>query len=378
MTPGRRWIAGNGPGILVAETIHPPQRAAAPRKEAPKPMSSPEELRVSIVMPAYNAVAHLPTVVPAALSALEDRGELVVVDAGSSDRTASLAEQLGARVIRLPGRAGPARARNVGAADVDADVVLFIDSDCAAHPDVVKRVRDAFTAEPRLVSLCGSYDSNPPYRGFASQYMNLRHHYTHHSSPGDAATFWAGCGAVRLESFREAGGFDAERFDRPQIEDIELGLRMSHLGVTRLDPSIQVTHLKAWTLRQVVETDVRARAIPWARLLLERGQLPDNLNLRRSQRLAAALAPLALLSTGLLPVAALRGDAPLALAALACMAASLALSFGLVRFFARTRGPVFAAGAWLFHQFHLTYSAVTFAVCWLQHRWGSRRARSDS
>jgi GT2 family glycosyltransferase len=339
---------------------------------------SESELCVSIVIPAYDAAANLPLVIPAALAALDGGGELVVVDAGSRDRTASLAEQLGARVIRLPERAGPARARNVGAADVDADVVLFIDSDCVPHPDVVKRVRDAFTAEPRLVSLCGSYDSNPPHPGFASQYMNLRHHYTHHSSPGDAATFWAGCGAVRLASFRAVDGFDAERFPRPQIEDIELGLRLAPLGITRLDPDLQVTHLKAWTLRGVIETDLRERAIPWARLILERGALPDNLNLRRSQRLAAALAPFAMLSVPLVPLAALRGDGLLAIAGLACIAASLSLSFGLVRFFARTRGPLFAAGAWLFHQLHLTYSAAVFALCWLQHRLGSRRARSTS
>ena len=337
---------------------------------------SPTPCRVSIVIPAYQAAAHLRAVVPAALAALAGDGELVVVDAGSSDDTAALAESLGARVIRLPERAGPARARNVGAADVDAEVALFVDADCVPHADVVKRVRDAFAAEPRLVSLCGSYDDAPPHPGFASQYMNLRHHHTHHSSPGDAATFWAGCGAVRLSAFRQVGGFDVERFPRPMIEDIELGLRLAKLGITRLDPALQVTHRKAWSLFGVVETDVRARAIPWARLLLEQGDLPDNLNLRRSQRVAAALAPFALLSLLVAPLAAWRGEPLWLFAALACLGGSLALSFPLVSFFARSRGPWFAARGWLFHQLHLFYSAATFGLCWLQHRLRSHPARS--
>ncbi|MGH0031238.1 MAG: glycosyltransferase family 2 protein [Myxococcota bacterium] len=344
--------------------------------QAGQDQPSPTELRVSIVMPAYDAADHLRAVVPAALAALAGSGELVVVDAGSGDGTGRLAEELGARVIRLPERAGPARARNVGAADVDADVVLFVDADCVAHPDVVKRVRDAFTADAGLVSLCGSYDADPPHPGFASQYMNLRHHFTHHDSPGDAATFWAGCGAVRLDAFRAVGGFDAERFPRPQIEDIELGLRLAGLGTTRLDPALQVTHRKAWSLLGVIETDVRARAVPWARLILESGEMPDNLNLRRSQRIAAALAPFAILAVGVAPLAAALGR-PLWLAlSLAVVAGSVMLSFRLLRFFARRRGLFFAVRAWLFHQLHLTYSAAVFALCWLQHRLRPQAART--
>ena len=126
-------------------------------------------LRVCIVIPAYNAEAYLPKVVPAALRAAEDVGEVVVVDAGSSDATSRLAEELGARVIQLPERAGPAQARNVGVHDVSADVVLFVDSDCVVHADVVKRVCEEFAADSRLVALCGSYDSEPPDPSFASQ-----------------------------------------------------------------------------------------------------------------------------------------------------------------------------------------------------------------
>ncbi len=325
---------------------------------------------VAIVIPAFDAARHLPEVLDAAHAAAGEAGgsvEIVVVDAGSGDDTAAVAERHGARVVRLPERVGPAEARNRGVDAVDAEVVLFLDSDCVPHRDVVRRVRAAFAADPDLAGLSGSYDAEPRDRGFFSRYMNLRHHATHQAARRENATFWAGCGAVRRRAFLAAGGFDAARYPRPAIEDIELGLRLAEVGGTRLDPDLQVKHLKRWTARSVIVTDVFCRAVPWSRLLLERGGLPDDLNLRLSQRLAALLAPVALAAVVALPWALVAGVWWLALASALTIASSVALNGYLVRAFARAAGPVFAAGGWLFHQVHLIYSAATWGVLWLRN-----------
>ncbi len=310
-------------------------------------------------MPAYQAAAFLPTSLPALIAAAKG-APVVVVDPGSTDESAAIAESLGARVIRLGHRAGPAEARNAGTAAVEADVVLFVDSDCVARPDIVDRVRRAFAENSSLVSLTGSYCDSPPHPGFFSQYMNLRHHRTHQRAKREGAGFWAGCGAVRLSAFRKCGGYDAALYPRPMIEDIELGMRLRELGATHLDPDLQVTHLKHWTLRSTVTTDIVHRAIPWSRLILERG-VPNDLNLRRSQRVAAMVAPFAILSVPAIPVAL--ATRPVWVAApLAIILVSVMLNLDLVTFFARRRGLLFGCGAWFFHQVHLFYSAATFAV----------------
>src|SRR5207244_833451 len=78
----------------------------------------------------------------------------------------------------------------------------------------------------------------------------------------DASTFWAGCGAIRRSVFEEIGGFQAERFRRPSIEDIDLGYRLCGAGHRiRLDPGLQGTHLKRWTLGSIVRPDVACRAL---------------------------------------------------------------------------------------------------------------------
>lgn len=330
--------------------------------------------RVAIIIPAYNAAAHLPAVLDAA--GVNGADEILVVDAGSTDATAAIARQHGVRLIQLPERVGPAAARNHGVRQTTAEVLLFLDADCRPHEDVVSRVRTAFATDPRLVSLTGSYDGAPPDPGFFSQYMNLRHHATHQLARRHDATFWAGCGAVRRDTFRRAGGFDAVRYPTPQIEDIELGLRLAPLGAMALDPNLQVTHLKRWTAGSVITTDIRQRALPWSRLLLAGAKMPDDLNLRWSQRLAAALAPLVLLALLAAPIATLAGAWGFLLPIAILVALSLALSWDLVRCFGRQRSWPFALGAWLFHQVHLLYSAGTYGLCW-GLRLGRRKLRSQ-
>jgi Glycosyl transferase family 2 len=327
---------------------------------------------ITLVMPAYNAAHHLPRVIPAALAALRG-ARLIVVDPGSSDDTAAVAERLGAEVVRLGHRAGPALARNKGVELVSTPVTLFIDSDCVAHPDVVDKVLAAFSADPNLVTLTGSYDDTPPEQNFFSLYMNLRHHFTHQRARTEGASFWAGCGAVRTDAFRQVGGFDPELFPMPMIEDIELGVRMQPLGRTCLDPTLHVTHLKRWTFRGVVTTDIFARAVPWSRLILRTGKLPNDLNLAWPQRVAAAIAPLSLGALGLAPLAWALGAPQFAAALLVPVAVSAWFHRAMFTFFREHQGALFAFGAVAFQQVHLSYSGATMAIETARHWFTERR-----
>ncbi len=331
---------------------------AATRTESPVPPAG--AIEVAVVIPVKNGAAYLRRVLPPLLSGGPCR--LVVVDDGSTDDTAEVARSFGAEVLRNEQSQGPAGARNRGVAETESDVVLFVDADCVPHPGLVDRVRAAFEEDPELVSVTGSYDSLPWAEGFFSQYMNLRHHIVHQQAKQEGATFWTGCGAVRREAFLEAGGFDVERFPTPQIEDLELGMRLRKIGRTKLDPRMQVTHLKNWTLRSVVQTDIRDRGLPWTRLILDSGEMPDDLNLKRSQRIAAMLSPLVLVSLMALPWILVTARWWLLLAVAALLLVAAGLSHSILRDFARIRGLAFATGAGLFHQVVLAYSGVTFAL----------------
>ncbi|MEX2449191.1 MAG: glycosyltransferase [Solirubrobacterales bacterium] len=199
---------------------------------------------------------------------------------------------------REPGGAGPAAARNAGAARSEASVLVFVDSDVEVHADALARIEARFAADPGLAAVFGAYDDEPAAPGLASRFRNLLHHHVHVTSPGEADTFWAGLGAVRRDEFEALGGFDAERFRQPSVEDIELGMRLRERGARIvLDPAIRGRHLKSWTAWTMVRTDFARRGVPWARLLLAGGRGRGALNLGWRHRASAGAAVLLVFAT---------------------------------------------------------------------------------
>jgi len=321
-----------------------------------------EAITISIVMPVFDSLHYLESSLPP-LAAIEDPRllEILVVDDGSTDRSAEYARSCGARVLQSGGRLGPGAARNVGVREARGEIVLFIDADVVLGVDSFARIAEKFS-EPITVAVFGSYDSRPAYPGFMSQYMNLRHHHGHQIPSDDASTFWAGLGAVRRGAFLAIGGFDGERFRVPSIEDIELGHRLrSAGGRIRRDPRIEANHLKQWSLLEVVRTDVFRRALPLARLKLENSAAFNDLNLRTTERWKATLAGVLAVSTLLALVGYCSLWVPIALFALAAL-----VNRELVALFARN-GWWFALRGLLFHQIYYLYSGATFAYCAVLH-----------
>jgi len=87
------------------------------------------------IIPAYGEAATVAQVVAAALAA--DLGDVWVIDDGSPDDTAAVAEAAGARVLRLDENRGKGGALEAGARAASMDVVVLLDADLlgltAAH-----------------------------------------------------------------------------------------------------------------------------------------------------------------------------------------------------------------------------------------------------
>ena len=319
---------------------------------------------ITVVMPAYNAEHYLPRVLPPLLEMLEagEVDEVLVVDDQSTDNTADAARKMGARVIVAPQNGGPGAARNLAAQEAMGDILWFVDSDVIAWPGGANHVRNAF-AEPDVNAVFGSYDETPDGQQWISKYKNLTHRYHHQIANRDATTFWAGCGAVRKSAFLDVGGFDVEVYKVPSIEDIELGYRIADTGARILvEPRLQGKHLKIWTIGNSLSTDIFCRALPWARLMISREGLTDDLNTSSMERLRAGLAGLLILSVltlpfwpGLWPVTGV------------LLILAFLVNLDLARAMAGHGGLWFAVKCILYHQFYYVYSASIYVWCLFEY-----------
>jgi GT2 family glycosyltransferase len=313
-------------------------------------------VNATIIIPFHKDLSQLAQSLPAARRSLPDAEIIVAADGALAD-CRPLATASGARVIEVPGPSGPAAARNRAALVATADVLFFVDSDVVVAKEALSGMHRVLESAPDIAGIFGAYDLDPAQPNFMSQYKNLSHAYTHEVGNPDAATFWAGLGAVRTQAFRAVGGFD-ERFTRPSVEDIDLGYRLRRAGYRiRLDPRFRGKHLKRWTVSNSITIDIRARGIPWTQLIHRFGALANDLNTRIELRLSVVLACLLVLSSAALALT------PLAAAlAAALLVALVGLNLPYYRWFAQQRGLLFAVRVIPAHVLHHLCNAVSFVV----------------
>jgi len=325
---------------------------------------------LSIIVPAHDAGSVLERSLEClAISDFpRDYWELIVVDDASGDDTALIAARFADTVVRLPGKKhGPAYARNRGSEVSRGEIIVFVDADVCVHPETLRQFATVFCEEPDVSAVFGAYDANPPGRGFVSQYRNLLHHYVHKKNAGEAETFWAGCGAIRADVFRQAGMYDEWHFTRPQVEDIELGHRVRAMGHRiLLRPEIQGAHLKEWSFGQVVRTDLNDRGVPWTRLLIMQCQAIKSrtLNLRTIERLKTVLVGLTVIC--LLVAAGTRDHGWLLLAGAMLLPVIVANS-PVYWFFLRQRGPFFMLAVIPLNLMYYMLNCASFVFGWLLH-----------
>jgi len=246
-------------------------------------------------------------------------------------------------VVRNAARPGPAAARNEGAGQATGDVLVFIDADVLVHADALERIAAILADDTSLAAVFGAYDDTPREQALVSTFRNLLHHHVHSSNAGPATTFWAGIGAVRRDAFFAVGAFDEERYPKPSIEDIDLGSRLHAAGYRIvLEPSIQGTHLKRWTLASMVKTDLLQRGVPWIELMLSGRADRGALNLGWRHRVSAV-------ASVVLVVSVVTRRAGAAGASLVTLGAANRSFYTLL---AKRRGPLADAAGILLHTVH--------------------------
>ncbi len=315
---------------------------------------------LSIVIAVYNGADFLKKSLPAIAAASDAETEIILVDDGSTDNSAEVGKQFGANVITLAQRAGAANARNIGVGQAQGGIILFVDADVVVKPDTVQHLRRLFTENPEFSAVFGSYDDAPGEPDFFSQYRNLMHHFFHQTGSREAETFWSGFGAIKRQAFLQVGGFDAEKFEIPSIEDIELGYRLRKNGFRiLLSPELQAGHLKKWTFYSILKTDFWQRAVPWAEIILLNPQIKHDLNAKGSQKISAVLVGIFLFSLGVSV-----WQWWFLVIAFISLFRVIFINKEFYAFFQRRKGFWFTLRVFPMHLLYFFYSGAAFAYSW--------------
>jgi GT2 family glycosyltransferase len=205
---------------------------------------------VSVVVPTFNRRASLVRMLESLVQQTypADRFEVVVVDDGSTDGSADAVRRLTLpyRLTLMTQRnQGPAVARNLGVERARGELIVFLDDDVVATPQVLAEHVAAQGDEPNLVvtgpmSPPGDWPRPAWVRWEEEQLQEQYRAMLAGKYPCTPRQFFSGNASLRRARFLEAGGFD-QVFKR--AEDLELAYRLARRGASfTFNPRAEVLH----------------------------------------------------------------------------------------------------------------------------------------
>lgn len=189
---------------------------------------------VSVVTAAYNMERYVLPTVESVLGQSLDALEMIVVDDGSSDRTAEIVATVHdprLRLIRTP-NGGVSAARNLGLEACRAPLVLFLDADDLLAPEALERMAACLAARPEAVACFAHHvkideDGNPVGGDRPSALKRLPEGDTLRHLIAKNVIVNGGALCIRTEVARAVGGYDARlRYS----EDWEFWCRLAARG----------------------------------------------------------------------------------------------------------------------------------------------------
>lgn len=201
-----------------------------------------EQALVSVVIPVYNAAGTIRQTIEAVQQQHCRAHEIIVVDDGSTDATASVLQSFGAQIryVRQSNQ-GPAAARNCGVRAATGEFIAFTDSDCLPQPDWLCQLLRGFTAD-QIAGVGGLI--RHATQGLIGEYVDVAGFLNPRPGAHNEIPYLITANACfRRAALLQAGLFD-ERFRKPGGEEPELCLRLKTLGYEfrRADKALVLHH----------------------------------------------------------------------------------------------------------------------------------------
>ncbi len=177
-----------------------------------------EPIKISVIIPTLNAVAHVEDLITRLKNQLQQVEQIIVVDSGSSDGTVNLAEALGVEVLEItPGSFDHGTTRNLAAEQASGNILIFMTQDALpANRETIDRLIEPLKDDLTVVS----YARQVPADGVSTseQYLRLANYPPESLLKNKAVIEEMGiktfqnsnvCAAYRRFEFEQLGRFPA-------------------------------------------------------------------------------------------------------------------------------------------------------------------------
>ena len=140
-------------GTMLGDHLPSPPAVSACYAAAP---ACPSDILVTVIVPCYNGALFLEEALASALAQTHPAMEVIVVDDGSTDGSAEIAQRLPVRYLRQENR-GLSEARNRGIRESKGTYLIFLDADDRLLPDAAAAGLRALEARPDCAMAVGDH-----------------------------------------------------------------------------------------------------------------------------------------------------------------------------------------------------------------------------
>ncbi|HIH91512.1 TPA: glycosyltransferase family 2 protein [Candidatus Woesearchaeota archaeon] len=204
------------------------------------------EPKVSIIIPAYNEEQHIGDCISSvrSLAYPEEKTEIIVVDDGSADHTASIARRHGAKVVTIR-HAGKVAALNAGMKRARHGFLFTVDADTVVEQDCLRNLVSPFIQEDVGATTGNSRVKNS--RSVIGAFQNIEYHYNNLIRASFSRVFRTGIwffGALacyRKSALLKAGGFKKDTL----AEDMDIALELKRAGYRSVNVPRAIGHTVA-------------------------------------------------------------------------------------------------------------------------------------
>jgi len=202
--------------------------------------------RVSVVVSAYNEERHIERLLRSLSEQTLAPYEVIVVDDGSTDATASLARSVGAQVITIV-HAGPAIGRNVGARRATGEVLVFVDGDMACSPTFVECLTASIFTGQAVGTFTRDIYVGEPANAWSRSYCYIRRLGYPRLLSADSPDVSANFRSISRQAFLGVHGYD----DVGYGEDMTLAPKLGLLATAA--PGAACDHYNPDTPREIFQ-----------------------------------------------------------------------------------------------------------------------------